>query len=125
AAVLTRLGEQRGTKVFCDACLEAKGNRQVGLIELLCVMPPSDKALGTIVKLIVSPTPYLTRVPEGVGMAQEDRRHCLIRSLTQIYPKEKVRRYADELRRWAESNYGQSHGGPQVLEFLSSIDERG
>ncbi|MBW3539497.1 MAG: hypothetical protein KY476_04440, partial [Planctomycetes bacterium] len=56
AAVLTRLGDERGTKVFCVACLEEKGNRQVGLIEFLCMIPPSEETLETIVKLIVSPT---------------------------------------------------------------------
>ena len=44
AAVLMSLGNERGTKAFCDACLRAKDNEQVGLVEILCMMPPSDAA---------------------------------------------------------------------------------
>lgn len=118
AAVLAILGNEQATNLFCDAVLRAKGNRQVGLIELLCEMPPSDKALETIVKLITSPTHYLTEAPEGVGVGDEDRRALLIRAL-QKYPKEKVRKYADELRRWAESDYGKTQGGPRIFDFLT------
>jgi hypothetical protein len=119
AAVLAILEDEQATNVFCDAVLDAKGNRQVGLIELLCEMPPSDKALETIVKLIISQIPYLTQAPEGVGVADKDRRYCLIRSLTEKYSKEKVRTYADELRRWAESDYGKTQGGMRILDFLA------
>ncbi len=120
AAVLMRLGNEQATNVFCDAVLEAKGNRQVGLIEYLCDMPASDKALGTIVKLIIAPTPFLEKVPEGVGLAQEERRSCLVRSLAEKYPKEKVQKYAGELRGWAVSDFGKTHGGPQIVQFLAN-----
>jgi hypothetical protein len=82
AAVLMSLGHGRGTSEFCKACNQARGNEQVGLAEILCGMPPSDEALATIVELIVSPTALVTQVPEGVGVADIDRRFLLIRALT-------------------------------------------
>ena len=47
------------------------------------MMPASDAALATIVELIVFlATAFVTRVPEGVGVSDIDRRYSLVRSLT-------------------------------------------
>jgi hypothetical protein len=120
AAVLMSLGNERGTRAFCDACLRARGNEQVGLVEILCMMPASDAALATIVELIVSPTAFVTRVPEGVGVADIDRRYSLIRSLTGRYPRDRIGKHEAALRVWAGSKAGTDHGGRQVIEFLDA-----
>lgn len=118
AAVLTSLGNQRGTAAFCDACLGAQGNAQVGLVELLCMMPPSDQALATTVELIVSPAAFVTRLPNGAGAADIDRRYSLIRSLTEKYPRDRIIKQEKALRAWATSKHGKERGGRQVLELL-------
>ncbi len=118
AAVLMSLGDGRGTSAFCKACIQAKGNEQVGLAEILCGMPPSDEALATIVELIVSPTALVTQVPEGVGVADIDRRFLLIRALTGSYPRGRIGKHEDRLRTWAGSTAGQARGGRQILEYL-------
>jgi hypothetical protein len=117
---LMTLGNERGTRAFCDACLRAKGNEQVGLVEILCMMPPSDTALATIVELIVSQTAYVTRVPQGVGVSDIDRRFSLIRSLTGRYPRNRIGKHEEALRAWAGSKAGKDRGGRQVIEFLDA-----
>jgi hypothetical protein len=102
AAVLTMLGDKAGTTAFCRACLDARGNEQVGLIDVLCQMPASDEALATIVKLIIAPGKYLLQAPKG-GVSDTERRFALFRALAQKYPKESVREYAKELRTYADS----------------------
>jgi hypothetical protein len=120
AAVLMSLGNERGTRAFCNACLRAKGNEQVGLVEILCMMPPSDAALATIVELIVSPTAYVTRAPEGVGVSDIDRRYSLIRFLTSRYPRNRIGKHEEALRAWAGSKAGKDRGGRQIIEFLDA-----
>lgn len=119
AAVLTVVGDERGTDAFGDACLEARGNDQVRLADLLCEMPPSDRLLETTVRLVVAHRAYRIEAPEGVGVADVDRRSRLIRTLAERYPKAKVRRFADVLRPWAESEEGRRRGGAQVLDLLA------
>jgi hypothetical protein len=118
AAVLMNLGDGRGTSAFCKACIQATGNEQVGLTEILSSMPPSDEALATIVELIVSPTALLTQVPGGVGVSDIDRRFLLIRALTGRYPRDRLGKHEDRLRTWAGSKAGQARGGRQILEYL-------
>ena len=120
AAVLMCVGNARGTRAFCDACLRAKGNEQLGLVEILCMMPPSDEALATIVELIVSPTAFLTQAPAGVGVADIDRRYSLIRALTDGYSRARIGKYDEPLRAWARSRAGKDRGGRQVIEFLDA-----
>jgi hypothetical protein len=120
AAVLMNLGNEQGTKAFCDACIRAKGNEQVGLVELLCMMPPSDRALATIVELIVSPTTFRTQVPAGVGVSDLDRRYSLIRALTTKYPRSRIGTHEKALRAWATSKAGEGHGGREIIEFLDA-----
>jgi hypothetical protein len=118
AAVLMSLGDGRGTSAFCKACIQAKGNEQVGLAEILCDMPPSDEALATIVELIVSPPALLTQVPAGVGVADIDRRFLLVRALTGRYPRDRIGKHELRLRTGAGSKAGQGRGGRQILEYL-------
>ncbi|MFN0196962.1 MAG: hypothetical protein ACKVT0_09455 [Planctomycetaceae bacterium] len=118
AGVLMKLGDAEGRRVFCKSCRESKGNLQVDLVDLLVQMPPSDEALATIVKLIVAPRDYLTQVPDGVGVADEEQRSGLIGALSKDYPREALEPYAAELRTWANSESGQKYGGEQVLELL-------
>lgn len=118
AAVLMSLGDGRGTSVFCKACIQAKGNEQVGLAEILCDMPPSNEALATTVELIVSPTALLTQVPRGVGVSDTDRRFLLIRALAEKYPRNQIGKHEDRLRAWAGSKAGYSRGGRQILDYL-------
>lgn len=65
---------------------------------------------------IVSPTALLTHVPEGVGVADVDRRFLLIRALTGKYPRDRIGKHEDRLRTWAGSKAGQVRGGRQIVE---------
>ncbi len=118
ASVLMSLGDAKGTTAFCKTCIQANGNEQVALAEILCDMPPSDEALATIVELIVSPAALVTQVPGGVGVADIDRRFLLIRALTERYPRDRIGKHEDRLRTWAGSKAGQRRGGRQILEYL-------
>ncbi len=102
AAVLMVLGDEPGTATFCQSCLQAQGDDQVRLIDILCQMPPSETALVTIVKLIVAPRTYLQQSSRG-STAQTERRHHLLRALSEKYPKEIVRKHGEELRAYGES----------------------
>ncbi|MCH7726330.1 MAG: hypothetical protein IH991_07625 [Planctomycetes bacterium] len=104
SAVLMCVGNNAGEKTFCDASLKTKGNVQIGYIEFLCGMPPSDKALETIVRLIVSPRIYKEKVEEGVGKDIYDLRSDLLRALSKKYSPEKVQPYLDEIVKAAEAS---------------------
>ena len=104
SAVLMCVGNKAGEKTFCDASLKTKGNVQIGYIEFLCEMPPSDKALETIVRLIVSPGIYKEKVEEGVGKEIYDLRSDLLRALSTKYAPEKVQPYLDEIVKAAEAS---------------------
>jgi hypothetical protein len=120
AAILTKLENEKGTEAFCDACLQSQGNEQVGLAETLCMMPASDRALATIVELIVAPRAYLTEVPAGVGVSGTDGRYSLIRALTTKYPKNRLGTHEKALRTWAQSKAADGHGGREIIEYMDA-----
>ena len=102
ALILGSIGDEAGASAFRRACLAARGNERVRLIDLLGALPPSAETLRTTVELIVGPDQYLTRIP-GVGVADIERRFGLIQGLANRYPKADVRPYADRLRAHAAS----------------------
>ncbi|MBC8872438.1 MAG: hypothetical protein H8E44_23650 [Planctomycetes bacterium] len=104
SAVLMCVGNKAGEEMFCDASLNTRGNVQISYIEFLCGMPASDKALETIVQLIVSPGIYKEKVGEGVGKDIYDLRRDLLRALSEKYSPEKVRPYLDEIVKAADAN---------------------
>ena len=99
--VLARTGDAPAQAAFRRRVLEAKGNAQVELIDILCQMPQSAVFLETIVDLITTPGAYRVQTPPGVAAGDMDRRYGLFRAL-QEYPNEQVRPYAERLRRWAK-----------------------
>lgn len=103
AAVLATLRDPAGAVAFGRACLDARGNERVRLIDILVGLPPSAPSLGTIVELIVGPTrAYLTRVP-GAGSGDMERRAGLIRRLRDAYPRADLGKHADRLRAYADA----------------------
>ncbi|MEX1230693.1 MAG: hypothetical protein WEB58_10660 [Planctomycetaceae bacterium] len=118
AGILMKFGDPDGRHHFCNACLTAKGNSQVHLVDYLLNMPASDETLATIVKLIVAPTVYRTKELEGVGLAQFERRVKLTEKLKRDYSREALKPYAAELRQWAKSEMGQKYGGDELLKLL-------
>ncbi|MEX1230692.1 MAG: hypothetical protein WEB58_10655 [Planctomycetaceae bacterium] len=118
AGVLMSLGDAEGRRTFCKFCLETKGNLQVDLVDILVQMPASDEALSTMVKLLVLPRLYLTQAPDGVGVADIERRYGLIRALSEDYSRGALKPYATELLQWAKSEMGQKYGGDELLKLL-------
>jgi hypothetical protein len=103
ATVLAQVKDVEGTKKFCELCLTAKDNRQIGLLEVLSGMPQSDAALDTMVKLIVAPGTYLLKMPPGVGASDVDRRNALFDALLK-YPPEKLKPHAPQVAAWAKAH---------------------
>lgn len=104
SVVLMCVGNKAGQETFCNACLKADGNVQTGYIGFLCEMPPSDKALETIVRLIVAPGIYKEKVEEGVGKDIYDLRSDLLQTLSKKYSMQKVEPYFDQLVKAVEAN---------------------
>ncbi|MCY2931487.1 MAG: thioredoxin-like domain-containing protein, partial [Planctomycetota bacterium] len=118
-AVLARLGDDEGTRLFARRCLDSRGNEQISLVALIPQMPSSPAMLDAIVQLIEAKREYVENWGPGVAVADLDRRSTLIETLLEKYAPHQVRPYGPRLLAWAKTS-GNAATAERIRQFLDS-----